>query len=133
MAEQRAEMDASQAASALEAATVQLQHASDRLDEATRWKSGTHVQGILRVGLYEQALLSEHVLGTAADAAEAAHVSCLQTHRARCDRLLEARRALEVADRRLERVQVSITEATERRASDDAADLWLSRRLHAER
>lgn len=133
LAGQRAELDTSEASVALERAGARLQQANSRMDEATRWKIQHSPQGRVLLGMYEQALLSEQKLGAEVDLAESCRQACESDHQASCVRLLEASRALKVAHRRRERAKASISQQSERRCSDDAADLWLSRRPHVDR
>ncbi|HBK46563.1 MAG TPA: hypothetical protein DDZ67_09055 [Xanthomonadaceae bacterium] len=133
LAEQRAELVTQQAAQALRHANDLLQEANDRVDAATRWKAGSAVAAGLRLGLYEQALVSEQVLSVAAESADSTRSRVRQAHEQSREQLLQASRALEVAQRRLQRGTRAAADAMERKQSDDAADLWLSRKLHADR
>lgn len=132
MAEQREELVLEQTAGALRRSEIELRHANDRLGAGTEWKSAViGTDGWL--GLYEQVLLAEGSLSAAAKAADDAARDASARHSTQAARLLRATRDLEVVQRRGDRCRHEAALAFERKVADNVADMWLSRRLHADR
>ncbi|MBN8800753.1 MAG: hypothetical protein J0H05_03630 [Stenotrophomonas acidaminiphila] len=133
MAEQREELALEHAAVVVRKADLELRLTSSKLDAATEWKSSFARDANGWLGLYEQVLLAEGDLLVQTRSAGASVRKASSGHSAQGERLLQARRDLEVVQRRSDRYRYEMDQEFERKMADDVADIWLSRRLHADR
>lgn len=133
MAEQREELALEHAAALMRKADLELRLASSKLDAATEWKSSIARDAYAWLGLYEQVLLAEGDLLVQKRSAEASARKASSSHSAQGEVLLQARRDLEVVQRRSDRHRYEMAQEFERKMADDVADMWLSRRLNADR
>lgn len=133
LTEQRAEIAVEQAAAALQKANEELRQANDRVEKVAAWKTAIrHSEGAW-IGVYEQGLLAEQHLTSSAE--EAAGLSGLAEveHRGQTASLLQASRNVKVVERRIKREYRLQMLQREQSLADIAADVWLSRRLYADR
>ncbi|GEM_PF-1562583 len=133
LAEQRAEIAVEQASVALLDANEELRQANDRVEKLAAWKAEISFSADAWIGVYEQGLLAEQHLVSSAE--EAACVSGLAEveHRGQTASLLQASRNVKVVERRSKRERHLQMELRERSLADVAADMWVYRRMYADR
>lgn len=133
LAEQRAEIAVEQASAALQKANEERRQANDRLEEVAAWKMAIGRSEDAWIGLYEHGLLAEQHLASSAEEAAGASALAEVEHRGQAASLLQASRNVQVVERRRKRENHLHAQQREQALADAAADVWLSRRLYADR